>query len=326
MSTVSRDGHHSGRLTINEDARRMIDVAREEGIETVWDRLQAQQPQCGYCSLGVSCRNCSMGPCRIDPFGAGPQKGVCGADADVIVARNLGRTIAAGSSSHSDHGRDILEVFLATAKGETTGYRIADEAKLLRLAAEFGIPSDGRSVSDVASDLADRLFEDFGSRKEHLSFVERAPAKRREVWEKLGIVPRGIDRENVEMLHRTYMGVDNDYVNILLHGLRTGLSDGWGGSMIATELSDIMFGTPSPRMSEVNLGVLRSDQVNVAMHGHNPLLSDVIVSAAQDPELLELARSYGATGINVVGLCCTGNELQMRRGVPIAGNHLMQEL
>ena len=320
------NGHRLGRLTINEDAQRMIDQARAEGIETVWDRLAAQEPQCGYCALGLSCRNCAMGPCRIDPFGEGPQKGVCGADADVIVARNLGRTIAAGSSSHSDHGRDILEVFRATARGETTGYRIADEAKLMRLAAELAIATEGRDVNEVAEAVADALYEDYGSRKESLSLAARAPVARRDLWRKLHITPRGIDREPVEMLHRTHMGVDNDYVNILLHALRTGLADGWGGSMIATELSDIMFGTPAPVMSEVNLGVLKADQVNIAMHGHNPLLSDVVVAAAADAELLDLARSYGATGINVVGLCCTGNEMMMRRGIPIAGNHLMQEL
>ena len=314
------------RLTINEDAQAMIDVARREGIETVWDRLEAQQPQCGYCALGLSCRNCAMGPCRIDPFGEGPQKGVCGAGADVIVARNLGRTIAAGSSSHSDHGRDILETFGALARGDTTGYQIADEAKLRRLADEVGVPTEGQTAQEVAVGLADALLDDYGTKKGSLSFIGRAPEARRALWAELGITPRGIDRENVEMLHRTHMGVDNDYVNTLLHALRTGLADGWGGSMIATELSDVMFGTPAPVMSEVNLGVLRTDQVNIAMHGHNPLLSDVIVAAAQDPELLELARSLGATGINVVGLCCTGNEMLMRRGVPMAGNHLMQEL
>ncbi|HLF41092.1 MAG TPA: anaerobic carbon-monoxide dehydrogenase catalytic subunit, partial [Acidimicrobiia bacterium] len=313
-------------LSIHADARRMIDVAREEGIETVWDRLAAQEPQCGYCVLGLSCRNCAMGPCRIDPFGEGPQRGVCGADADVIVARNLGRSIVGGASAHSDHGRDILEVFRATARGETTGYRIADEAKLARLAADLGIPADGRPVADVAVDVADALFDDYGSRKEQVSLAARAPEARRQRWADLGITPRGIDRENVEMMHRTHMGVDNDHVNILLHGLRTSLSDGWGGSMIATELSDVLFGTPTPVTSEVNLGVLRGECVNIAMHGHNPLLSDVIVSAAADPELVALARSHGAAGINVVGLCCTGNELMMRRGVPIAGNHLMQEL
>jgi len=315
-----------GRLTVNPDAQAMIDVARKEGIETVWDRLAAQQPQCGYCALGLSCRNCAMGPCRIDPFGEGPQKGVCGADADVIVARNLGRTIAAGSSSHSDHGRDILEVFAAMARGETSGYQVTDEDKLRRVAVELGVATEDRSTDEVAADLADVLLDDYGSRRESLSFLQRVPEVRKAKWAELGITPRGIDRENVEMMHRTHMGVDNDYGNLLLHGLRTSLSDGWGGSMIATELSDIMFGTPKPVMSQVNLGVLRRDQVNIAMHGHNPLLSDVIVDAAQNPELLELAKSYGATGINVVGLCCTGNEILMRKGVPIAGNHLMQEL
>jgi anaerobic carbon-monoxide dehydrogenase catalytic subunit len=313
-------------LSINVDTRAMIARAREEGIETVWDRLAAQQPQCGYCSLGVSCRNCSMGPCRIDPFGEGPQKGVCGADADVIVARNLGRSIAAGASAHSDHGRDILEVFAETAEGKTTGYEIRDPVKLRALAVEYGVATDGRDDRAVARDLADQMMDDYGTRKGRIGFAARAPEQRRGKWASLGITPRGIDRENVEMLHRTHMGVDNDYVNILLHGLRTSLSDGWGGSMVATELSDVMFGTPKPVMSTVNLGVLKPKSVNIALHGHNPLLSDVIVQAAEDPELIALAKSKGADGINLVGLCCTGNELQMRKGVPMAGNHLMQEL
>lgn len=324
MKTVSPNDFR--KMSVQADAQAMLGRARDEGIETVWDRLAAQEPQCGYCLMGVSCRNCAMGPCRVDPFGEGPQKGVCGADADVIVARNLGRTIAAGASSHSDHGRDILEVFHKTALGQTTGYRIADEEKLKRLAAEFGIALDGRPIEEVARELAETLMEDFGTRRERVGFVARAPEKRRALWERLGITPRGIDRENVEMLHRTHMGVDNDYVNILLHGLRTALSDGWGGSMIATELSDVLFGTPSPRMSQVNLGTLKADHVNIALHGHNPLLSDVVVQAAQDPELVALAKEKGAAGINLVGLCCTGNELLMRRGVPMAGNHLMQEL
>ncbi len=326
MTTTYDGGRQLSRLSIHDDAQQMIERAREEGVETVWDRLRAQEPQCGYCQLGLSCRNCAMGPCRIDPFGEGPQRGVCGADADVIVARNLGRTIAAGSSSHSDHGRDILEVFSAMAHGENSGYRVTDEAKLRRIALEVGVAIEGRSTNEVAIDLADELMANYGTAKGSLSFIERVPALRREKWTGLGITPRGIDRENVEMMHRTHMGVDNDYVNLLLHGLRTALADGWGGSMIATELSDIMFGTPSPVTSEVNLGVLETDQVNIAMHGHNPLLSDVVVTAAQDPELVELARSYGATGINIVGLCCTGNEMLMRKGVHIAGNHLMQEL
>ena len=314
------------KLSIDHDAREMIYRAAEEGIETLWDRLAAQEPQCGYCAMGVSCRNCAMGPCRVDPFGEGPQKGVCGADADIIVARNLGRTIAAGASAHSDHGRDILEVFLQTAEGATTGYAIRDEEKLKALARELGIRIDSRPIDELARDVGETLLGDFGTRGERLQFAGRLPEQRTELWKKLGIVPRGIDRENVEMLHRTHMGVDNDYVNILLHAMRTSLSDGWGGSMVATELSDVMFGTPAPTISQVNLGVLKEDHVNIALHGHNPLLSDVIVQAAEDPELVKLAAERGAAGINLVGLCCTGNELQMRKGVPMAGNHLIQEL
>ena len=313
-------------LAVSADAQAMIARARAEGIETVWDRLRAQEPQCGYCQLGLSCRNCTMGPCRIDPFGEGPQKGVCGANADVIVARNLGRTIAAGAAAHSDHGRDILEVFAATAEGKTTGYEIRDETKLAALATELGVAVDGRDKRAIAHDVAEAMLDDFGTRKDMLSMLGRVPESRLGLWKKLGVTPRGIDRENVEMLHRTHMGVDNDYVNTLLHGLRTSLSDGWGGSLIATELSDVMFGTPKPLVSRANLGVLREDSVNIALHGHNPLLSDVIVQAAQDPDLVAMARERGAAGIHLVGLCCTGNELQMRRGVPMAGNHLIQEL
>jgi len=326
MTLLQRNGYVPKAASVPEDAKAMVEVARVEGIPTVWDRLAAQEPHCGYCSLGVSCRNCSMGPCRIDPFGNGPQVGVCGAGADLIVARNLSRAIAVGSASHSDHGRDILEVFEQTAKGETSGYRIADEPKLLALAAEWGIETEGRPVNEIGVDLAEAMFEDFGSRKTELGFVSRLPEPRQALWNRLQITPRGIDRENVEMLHRTHMGVDSDYANMLLHGLRTSLSDGWGGSMIATELSDVMFGTPKPVMSEVNLGTLKATHVNIALHGHNPLLSDVIVEASSDPELIALANSRGAEGINLVGLCCTGNELMMRRGVPMAGNHLMQEL
>jgi len=326
MTLLQRNGYVPKAASVPDDAIAMVEVAKKEGIATVWDRLAAQEPHCGYCSLGVSCRNCSMGPCRIDPFGHGPQVGVCGADADLIVARNLSRAIAVGSASHSDHGRDILEVFEQTAKGETSGYRIADEPKLLALAAEWGIETEGRPVNEIGVDLAEAMFEDFGSRKTELGFVSRLPEPRQALWNRLQITPRGIDRENVEMLHRTHMGVDSDYANMLLHGLRTSLSDGWGGSMIATELSDVMFGTPKPVMSEVNLGTLKATHVNIALHGHNPLLSDVIVEASSDPELTALAKSRGAEGINLVGLCCTGNELMMRRGVPMAGNHLMQEL
>jgi carbon-monoxide dehydrogenase catalytic subunit len=324
MTTFSGNGFK--KKSINTDTQAMLEVARKNGIETVWDRLEKQQPQCGYCNLGTSCRICTMGPCRVDPFGDGPQKGVCGADADIIVARNLARMIAAGASSHSDHGRDILETLHRVGEGQTDVYTITDGEKLKRLAGEYGISTDGKNDQQIAKELAWEMMEDYGMRRDHLPMGERAPQVRQEIWEKTGVYPRGIDRENVEMLHRTHMGVDNDWVNILLHAVRTSLSDGWGGSMVATELSDTLFGTPSPKMSQMNLGVLKSDQVNIILHGHNPMLSEVIAVASQDPELLKLAQEQGAKGINLAGVCCTGNEVLMRKGIPMAGNHLMQEL
>ena len=312
--------------TVDRASLEMLKKAARENIGTVWDRFESQQPQCGFGQLGVCCRNCNMGPCRIDPFGDGPEEGVCGATADTIAARNLVRMIAAGAAAHSDHGRDVVTTLLATARGTAQGYQIKDEAKLQALAEEFGIATEGRSKEEVAADLAREAMEEFGMSKGALQFLKRAPAKRQALWERLGIAPRGIDREVVEAMHRTNMGVDNDYVNLVLHGVRTSLSDGWGGSMFATEFSDVLFGTPMPVQGTCNLGVLKPDQVNVIVHGHEPTLSEMIVLAARDEELLKAARDAGAGGINVCGMCCTSNELLMRHGVPIAGNFLQQEL
>jgi carbon-monoxide dehydrogenase catalytic subunit len=305
----------------------MLREAERQGIETAWDRLEAQQPQCGFGQLGICCRNCNMGPCEIDVFGeGGPTKGVCGATADIIVARNLLRMIAAGAAAHSDHGRDIAHTLLLTAEGKSGGYEIKDEAKLRALAAEYGIDSQKRSKEEIALDLAKAVYAEFGKQEGPIQFTRRAPEKRVELWKSVGIDPRGVDREVVECMHRTHIGVDNDYVNIVLHGLRTSISDGWGGSMIATELSDVLFGTPTPVKAMANLGVLKEDEVNVIIHGHEPTLSEMIVAAAADAELLEMAKKQGAKGINVAGICCTGNEVLMRHGVPIAGNFLQQEL
>ena len=312
-------------ISIQPDVLAMAEKARQEGLETVWDRFAAQQPQCGFCELGLSCRICVMGPCRIDPFGEGPQKGVCGADADIMVARNLARMVAAGAASHSDHGRDLVETLLAVAEGRAPGYKLTDLDKLSRLAAEFGVPANLAPPAQ-AKELALALMEEYGIKKGFLTFTKRLPAARRARWQKLGLAPRGIDWEIAEMLHRTHMGVDNDPVNILLQALRAALADGWGGSMIATELSDVLFGTPRPVASQVNLGVLKADEVNIILHGHSPLVSEMVAQAARDPELGNRAQELGARSINLAGLCCTGNEVLMRQGVPMAGNHLVQEL
>jgi carbon-monoxide dehydrogenase catalytic subunit len=323
MTTQDR----AAKRSFDPATQKMLRLAESQGYETAWERFEAQQPQCGYGELGICCRHCTMGPCRIDPFDdTGPKKGVCGATADTIVARGLLRMIAAGAAAHSDHGRDIAHTLLLTAEGKAGGYQIKDEAKLQALAAEYGIATEGRTKEEIARDLARAAYAEFGNQEGPVQFTRRAPAKRVALWQKLGIDPRGVDREIVESMHRTHIGVDNDPVNLILHGLRTSLSDGWGGSMIATDLSDVLFGTPTPVRSQANLGVLKADEVNIIVHGHEPTLSEMIVAAAQDAELLALAREQGAAGITVAGICCTGNEVLVRHGIPPAGNFLQQEL
>ncbi|MDT8357948.1 MAG: anaerobic carbon-monoxide dehydrogenase catalytic subunit [Methanomicrobiaceae archaeon] len=311
--------------TIDELAKPLIEVCLKDGIETVWDRYEKQQPHCKYCAEGLSCSRCAMGPCRIIPE-HGRARGVCGADADLIVARNLLDTIATGAAAHSDHGREIVETLHKTATGEAQGYEISDPVKLRKIAEEFGFETGRIPDEELARNVALALLEEYGTTKNYVQFLRRAPEQTQKIWNASGIAPRSVDREIVEAMHRVHMGVGADYANILLHGLRTSLGDGWGGSMMATDISDVLFKTPEINESTVNLGVVKKDHVNIALHGHNPVLSEMVVRAASDPELLDLADRKGAAGINLVGLCCTGNELLMRKGIPQAGNHFNQEL
>ena len=313
--------------TIDESAKPILEKAMDENLETVWDRLEAQQPQCGYGQLGLCCNRCAMGPCRIDPFEkTGPKRGVCGADASLISARNLLDDLLVGAAAHSDHGREIIEVLLKTSRGQAQGYEITDTEKLKTLAEEFDIDTS-KSDNEIAEELALKLFEEFGTIKNSITFaLKRAPEKNIELWKKLNIFPRSVDREIVEAAHRIHMGVDSSYDNILIHALRTYLSDGWGGSMMATEISDVLFGTPTPCTSYVNLGCIKEDHINILLHGHNPILSEMLVKASQEDEIKEMALKVGSKGLNLLGMCCTGNEVLMRRGIPIAGNMLLQEL
>lgn len=308
--------------SVDPAAIEMLKIAAEEKISTAFSRAEEVKP-CPIGESGACCKICFMGPCRLV---GKTTRGVCGADVHTVAARNFARWCAGGGAAHSDHGRDIAMTLLHVAKGEGQGYRIRDVAKLHTVAKNMGIPTEGRTKEEIALDVAQEALANFGRQTGQITYVTRATKKRQEIWKKLGIVPRGVDREIVETLHRTHEGVDLDPENILRHALRSSLADGWGGSMIATDLGDILFGTPAPISTEINLGVLKDDQVNIIVHGHEPTLSEMIVAASQDPELLEYAASKGAKGIQLSGVCCTGNEILMRHGIPPAGNFLHQEL
>ena len=310
--------------SIDPAACEILDWASLAGIPTSFSRAADFKPcTIGNGQSGVCCKNCYMGPCRLTKDG---QVGICGATVDTIAARNLARAIAAGSAAHSDHGRDLAFTLHAVAKGEAQGYEIRDEAKLYAVASKHDIPTKGKTVMEVALDVANKAISEFGQQRGQLSYLSVAPAKRQAIWKENGVQPRGIDREVVEILHRTHMGDDQDASHIMNASVRTALSDGWGGSMWATDISDILFGTPSPKVGEVNLGCLEEKQVNIIVHGHEPTLSEMIVTAVQDPDLIEYAKSKGAEGINLAGICCTSNEVMMRQGIPSAGNFLNQEL
>ncbi|MDH3865983.1 MAG: anaerobic carbon-monoxide dehydrogenase catalytic subunit [Desulfobulbaceae bacterium] len=300
------------------------DIAKN--VVTAYDRVQRRgMSACLFGSGGTCCRHCNMGPCQIID-GVDDMIGICGATADTVAARNFGRICAAGTSAHTDHAREMVKGFIATAKGETP-HEIKDVRKLHMLAEIFGVETEGRDKNEIAIEVGELALADFGKQTDTpLTMTKRAPAKRQELWKRLDIAPRGVDREVVEMMHRTHMGVDQEYHNIMLQASRCSLADGWGSSMLSTELTDIMFGTPVPRRAIVDLGCLKIDQVNITVHGHEPLLAEALCLAAQEEDMLGLAKKVGAKGINLAGVCCTGNEILMRRGIPVAAGFIQQEM
>jgi len=301
----------------------ILKKAEAEGANTCFSRMDNQSTQCGFGKGGICCKNCHMGPCRIT---AKAPEGVCGADADTIVARNFLREAASGTAAHSDHGRHLVLLLKKVARGDGGSYKIQDERALRSIAAKYGLEEAGRSPEEVAGELADLMMDEFCRQEETLETLKLAPLKQQAVWKQTDTEPLGIDRMVVESLHRTHMGVDHDYRNLLNHTFRVALADGWGGARIATQVGDILFGSPTPVRSQANLGVLGENSVNVLVHGHEPALSEMLAAASIDPEVKEAAAAAGADGVTLAGLCCTANEILMRHGISVAGNFLQQEL
>jgi len=314
------------RKSANEAAEKIIEWGESQKIETCFERAEKMKP-CPIGETGACCKMCHMGPCRLVGKNAEEEVvGVCGASLGTVVARNLARMIAGGTAAHSDHARDMAFTLLAVAEGEAKDFQITDVRKLYRVAGYLNIEFEGRPVIDVAKDVATTLIEDFGRQKGEINYLSRAPKKTQERWKKWGVAPRGIDREVVETMHRTTMGVDHDPDHILLQGLRTALADGWGGCMISTDITDILFGTPQPVKAEASFGIFKEDEVNLVVHGHEPTLAEKIVDVVSEPEMIAYAKSKGAKGINLGGMCCTANEVLMRHGIPTAGGFTNQEL
>ena len=298
----------------------LLENASKVGADTWQQRVKNQSPHCGFGEAGTCCRICSMGPCRITPKAP---RGICGCDVHGIVARNYLIFTAGGAATHSDHGREIMHTLHQTREGGN--YQVKDPEKLIRIAKEWGVETEGKDIYDLAHEMAEIGLLEYGKPFGHQKFVDRAPQHTQDLWEAAEITPRAIDREVSQSMHMTHMGCSSLPEALIRQALRAGLGDGWGGSMMGTEFSDVMFGTPRPVDTEANIGVMEKDNVNIVVHGHDPSLSEMIVYYANDPEMIAYAKSMGAKGITISGVCCTSNEVAMRHGIPMAGNFLNQE-
>ncbi|MCD7762384.1 MAG: anaerobic carbon-monoxide dehydrogenase catalytic subunit [Lachnospiraceae bacterium] len=299
---------------------RLLETGAKVGADAYQFRVKNQTPHCKFGEQGVCCRICSMGPCRITPKAP---RGICGCDAHGIVGRNFLRFTAGGAATHSDHGREICHTLYCTSPDGN--YKVKDPEKLIRIAHEWGVETEGKDIYDLAHEMAVLALGEYGKVFGFQNFLKRAPQHTQELWEKAEIQPRAIDREVSCAMHMTHMGCSSKPEALIRQSLRAGLADGWGGSMAGTEFSDVLFGTPKPIDTEANLGVMVEENVNIVVHGHDPSLSEMICEYADDPEMIAYAKEMGAKGITVSGVCCTSNEVAMRRGIPMAGNFLQQE-
>ena len=299
---------------------RLLETGAKVGADAWQFRVKNQTPHCKFGETGVCCRICSMGPCRVTPKAP---KGVCGCDVHGIVGRNYLKFTAGGSATHSDHGREICHTLYESAADGN--YKVKDPEKLIRIAKEWDIETEGKDIYDLAHEMAVEGLMEYGKPFGTQRFLKRAPKHTQELWDKHELAPHAIDREVSRSLHMSHMGCSSKPEALVKQSIRCGLADGWGGSMMGTEFSDVLFGTPKPVDTEANLGVMVAENVNIVVHGHDPSLSEMICEFADSPEMIAYAKEKGAKGITVSGVCCTSNEVAMRRGIPMAGNFLQQE-
>ncbi|MCL5291946.1 MAG: anaerobic carbon-monoxide dehydrogenase catalytic subunit [Actinobacteria bacterium] len=302
--------------SIHESTVEMYRHVRERGIDNVFDRYKAQQPQCSFGIQGICCQLCSHGPCRITPKAPA---GICGAGPDMIAARNLLRLAVHGASAYSHHLEETAKTLKATAEGKTP-FKIQNEAKLREVADVLGLGDNG-SVEELAVGVSNAVISELRkSADEPLALVELfAPESRLKVWRSLGILPGGVHSEVRDALVKTMSNVNSDPVDLLLTALRVGIATGYMGLVATITLQDILFGAPQIVESQADLGVIDPAYVNIVAHGHLPFVGTAVLAALDNEEFNQLAKAAGAAGIRVYGSMCTGQELLQRSGTSAKG-------
>ncbi|PWB49658.1 MAG: carbon-monoxide dehydrogenase catalytic subunit [Candidatus Methanoperedenaceae archaeon] len=303
-------------------SKNLLKVLSEKGIETVFDRFDAQQPQCTFGIDGSCCRRCNMGPCRVSD----KRKGICGTDVDTVVISNLLRWCAAGAAAHGQRGIELLGILRFTAEWKTS-FKISGEKRIRELAKKFRIRSRGRNLERIAIDVADVLLKDLtGGSGEMRSPMAFAPKERIDTWRRLGILPKGVSSEVFDALARTTVGTDSDWRNLMRQHLRTGIAYCFGSYFGTMFASDCLFGIPTPAKTEVGTGMLKEDIINILVHGHLPPLAEAIIEALDNEKIKRYVHNTGAKGIMVGGMCCTGLEVLERHSIPSITNMGGQEL
>ena len=305
--------------------KEMILRQNQLGFDTTFDRFDKQQPQCGFGMAGICCKICNMGPCKIT---SKSPKGVCGADADLIVARNLLRSAAAGAAQHGMHGREVILSLKWAAEGKLD-LPILGQQKIKDTAKAFGIKTERRNIKKIASELADVLLDDMSRTVpgDYKIIEALGSEERKKVWKELDIIPISAYHEVFEAYHKTGVGTDGDWKSIMQQFLRCGLAFTYSGVVSTSIATDGLFGVGDRVTSKVNIGALKKGYVNIAVHGHLPTLVSEIVRVGQEEKFINLAKEAGAKGIRFYGICCSGLSAMYRyAGVIPLSNAVSAEL
>jgi carbon-monoxide dehydrogenase catalytic subunit len=348
-------------IALDPGTLEMLKHSEETGIDTVFHRALkynektkkfVESNYCPFGTSGVCCRQCSLGPCRIrseapamDDKSHKPStnRGVCGATADTIVARNFLMMVSRGMAAHTAHAQHAAMTLLITADGNSN-YSIKDVKRLRDLAekleikfkptglekikSKFGIKQKPPTIMQLAKRVAFAGLNDLRGRdtQRHMKFAfYYYPASEIEGLLEMGVLPSSSGEELLRVTHEISMGVMSDPSAFILEAVKMGIADSVA-QIIATEIQDVLMGTPKLLESTIGFGCIKKESVNVVVHGHAPLLSSKIVEWSKSAEMEKKAKETGAAGINIIGVCCTGNETLMRQGIAIAGSNLQQEI
>ncbi len=329
-----------GKGIADKQIEETVAFLRRKGIDTVWDVQKAYdssilglKDRCSFGSHGLCCRNCNLGPCRLggEDFplhsklpSPSIKRSSCGKTADNMVAGMFLQTVLRGTSSHIGHAIHIAKLFMKASDG-SDNFPIKDEAKLHAVANELGIETSGKQTLDIAIEVGQKAMEDLvGPGEGPMSFALALAPKNIDKLVEANLIPqKGAAETIVQGIHSTAQGMMSSTDHLIMSCLKFGVID-MLALYISTQLQDILLSVPTPKESKIGMDVLQKDKVNILVHGHLPVLSEMVILFAN--KLEEKAKAAGAKGINVVGTCCTGTEVLVRLGIPMAGSTIMQEL